>query len=107
MWLVEAEPANLDNPYPGEIFVARMGADHLGPPFRPGALVVMRVLGDGDSITAGALYILDDGDDVAIVRMLDHSADLWTVDEYLDGGACRRRCLSRKRWQPRALITVG
>jgi hypothetical protein len=52
------------------------------------------------------LYILDEGEDVAVVRMLGESLDLWVVEEFTGDGAVRRGTLYRRRWQPRAAITV-
>jgi len=108
MWLL-SEPlgqADIDNPKPGLIIAGNIGVD-LGSPFKASALVLMRVLGPDDAVEAGALYMLDDGDDVAIVRLLDQSTDLWVVEQFAAIGHHRRRSLSRKRWQPRAAISVN
>jgi hypothetical protein len=63
---------------------------------------MMRVLEPDAPVSIGALYILDDGSDVSIVQLKDESDDLWIVDRFSgDGGA-----LARRRWHPRAAITV-
>jgi hypothetical protein len=54
----------------------------------------------------GELYILDDGSDVAIVRLQGESADLWIVDRFSADGGSHRCALARRRWHPRAAITV-
>jgi hypothetical protein len=54
----------------------------------------------------GELYILDDGSDVAVVRLQDESPDLWIVDRFSGDGGSHRCALARRRWPPRAAITV-
>jgi hypothetical protein len=98
--------ADLSDPQPGQLFAGRIEAD-MGAPFRPGRLVVLRVLGPTAPVVIGCLYILDDGDDVAVVRMQGESPDLWVVDEFSGDAPCRRRSLSRRRWRPRASIVVA
>jgi hypothetical protein len=66
----------------------------------------MQVLEPDASVSIGTLYILDDGDDVAIVRMQAESADLWIVDQFSGDGGSRRCALARRRWLPRAALTV-
>jgi hypothetical protein len=108
MWLVsDLTPADIDDPQPGAVFAGRIEADHLGEPFKLGALLIMQVLEPDAPVSIGTLYILDDGEDVAIVRMLGESADLWMVEQFSGDGPCRRRSLSRRRWQPRASIVVA
>jgi|HubBroStandDraft_6_1064221.scaffolds.fasta_scaffold18101_3 hypothetical protein len=107
MWLVSnLTPADIDDPQPGSIIAGRIEADGLAEPFKLGALLVMQVLEPDAEVFSGLLYILDDGDDVAIVRMQDHSPDLLIVDQFTDAGTIRRRALGRRRWQPRALLMV-
>jgi hypothetical protein len=107
MWLVsDLTPADIDDPKPGSIIAGRIEADGLGEPFKLGALLIMQVLEPDAQVSAGSLYILDDGEDVAIVRMQDHSPDLLIVDQFTDAGTIRRRALGRRRWQPRALLMV-
>ena len=107
MWLVsDLTPADLDDPQPGTVIAGRIEADNLGAPFRLGALLTMLVLGPDAPASTGQLYILDDGSDVAIVRMQDHSPDLLIVDQFTDAGTIRRRALGRRRWQMRALLMV-
>ena len=107
MWLVsELTPADIDDPQPGTIIAGRIEADHLGEPFKLGALLVMQVLEPDAEVFGGLLYILDDGSDVAVVRMLGESADMLIVDQFTDTGTIRRRALGRRRWQPRALLMV-
>jgi hypothetical protein len=57
-------------------------ADHLGEPFNPGALLIMQVLEQDAPVSIGTLYILDDGSDVASVRLQGESPDLWIVDRF-------------------------
>ena len=107
MWLVsDLTPADIDDPQPGTIIAGRIEADHLGEPFKLGALLVMQVLEPDAEVFGGLLYILDDGSDVAVVRMLVASADMLIVDQFTDTGTIRRRALGRRRWQPRALLMV-
>jgi hypothetical protein len=42
-----------------------------------------------DRVSIGALYILDDGSDVAIVRLQGESPDLWIVDRFSGDGVHR------------------
>jgi hypothetical protein len=107
MWLVSGiNAADFDDPKPGTVIAGRIAADHLGEPFKLGALLVMQVLERGAPLSIGGLYILDDGSDVAIVRLQGESPDLWIVDRFLDDGDCRRCALARRRWQPRALLMI-
>jgi hypothetical protein len=77
MWLVsDFTPADIDDPQPGAVIAGRIEADHLGAPFKLGALLVMQILGPADLVSTGTLYILDDGSDVAIVRLQGESPDL-------------------------------
>jgi hypothetical protein len=99
--------ADLSDPQPGQVFAGRIEADLLGAPFRLGRLAVLRVVAPPDPIVIGCLYILNDGDDVAIVRIQGASPDLWVVDEFSGSAPCQRRALSRRRWQPRAFIVVA
>jgi hypothetical protein len=65
MWLVlDLTPADIDDPQPGAVFASRI--DHLGEPFKLGALLVMQVLEPDAPVSIGPLYILDDGSDVAM-----------------------------------------
>ena len=66
----------------------------------------MQVLASDAPLPIGALYILDDGSDVAILRLRGESADLWVVEEFIGDGTVRRRARARRRWQPRALIAI-
>jgi hypothetical protein len=68
-----------DDPRPGTVIAGRIEADHLGAPFKLGALLVMQVLGQDASVSIGTLYILDDGSDVAIARI---RANLRIVDRF-------------------------
>jgi hypothetical protein len=107
MWLVsDLTPADLDDPQPGTVIAGRIEADHLGEPFKLGALLIMQVLEPAASISTGTLYILDDGSDVAIVRLQGESPDLWIVDRFSGDGGSHRCALARSRWHPRAAITV-
>jgi hypothetical protein len=58
-------------------------------------------------VSIGTLYILDGGEDVAIVRMIGESPDLWVVDHFTPAGPVHRRTLYRRRWLPRASIVVA
>ena len=78
----------------------------LGEPFKLGALLVMQVLEPDAEVFGGLLYTLDDGDDVAIVRLQGESPDLWIVDRFSGDGGTHRRALARRRWRPRAAITI-
>jgi hypothetical protein len=107
MWLVsDFTPADIDDPQPGAVIAGRIEADHLGAPFKLGALLVMQILGPADLVSTGTLYILDDGSDVAIVRLQGESPDLWIVDRFSGDGGSHRCALARSRWHPRAAITV-
>jgi hypothetical protein len=107
MWLVsDLTPADIDDPQPGTVIAGRIEADHLGEPFKLGALLVMQVLEPAAQVSIGTLYILDDGSDVAIVRLEGQSSDLWIVDRFSGDGGSRRCALARRRWHPRAAITV-
>ena len=45
MWLVaDLTPADIDDPQPDTVIAGRIEADHLGEPFKVGALLIMRVL---------------------------------------------------------------
>ena len=107
MWLVcDLTPADIDDPQPGTVIAGRIEADHLGEPFKLGALLIMQVLGPDAPVSIGTLYILDDGSDVAIVRLQGESPDLWIVDRFSGNGGSHRCALARRRWHPRAAITV-
>ena len=97
--------ADLSDPQPGQVFAGRLQAD-MGEPFRPGRVVALRVLAPGDPMMIGTLYILDDGSDVAILRLQGESPDLWIVDRFSGDGGSPRCALARRRWRPRAAITV-
>ena len=88
MWLVsDLTPADIGDPQPGTVIAGRIEADHLGAPFKLGALLIMQVLEPHAPVSIGALYIFDDGSDVAIVRLQGESPDLWIVDRFSgDGG---------------------
>jgi hypothetical protein len=90
----------------GTVIAGRIEADHLGEPFELGALLIMQVLEPAAPISTGMLYILDDGSDVAIVRLQGQSPDLWIVDRFSSDGGSRRCALARRQWHPRAAITV-
>ena len=66
----------------------------------------MQILGPADPVSTGTLYILDEGSDVAIARLQGESPDLWIVDRFSEGGTVHRCALARRRWHPRAAITV-
>jgi hypothetical protein len=67
MWLVsDLTAADSDDPSPGTIIAGRIEADDLAAPFQFGALLVMQVLEPDAEVFGGLLYILDDGEDVAI-----------------------------------------
>jgi hypothetical protein len=107
MWLVsDLTPADIDDPQPGTVIAGRIEADHMGEPFKLGALLIMQVLVPDASVSIGTLYILDDGSDVAIVRLQSESPDLWIVDRFGEDGTIHRCALARRRWHPRAAITV-
>src|SRR5882757_8012521 len=99
MWLVsDLTPADIDDPQPGTVIAGRIEADHLGEPFKFGRLMMMQVLEPDAPVSIGTLYILDDGSDVAIVRLQGESPDLWIVDRFSgDGGfnRCDRERQSR------------
>ena len=108
MWLVsDLTPADVDDPRPGTVIAGRIEADHLGEPFKLGAQLVMQVLEPDAPVSIGTLYILDDGSDVAIVRLQGESPDLWIVDRFSGDGGSHRCALARRRWQPRASIVVA
>ena len=107
MWLVsDLTPADIDDPQPGTVIAGRIKADHLGEPFKFGRLMMMQVLEPDAPVSIGTLYILDDGSDVAIVRLQGESPDLWIVDRFSGDGGFHRCALARRRWRPRAAITV-
>jgi hypothetical protein len=107
MWLVSGiNAADLDDPQPGTVIAGRIEAANLGAPFTLGALLVMQILEPAAPVSIGPLYILDDGADCAIVRMQGESADLWIVDRFGGDGSVHRCALARRRWRPRAAITV-
>jgi hypothetical protein len=107
MWLVSGiNAADFDDPQPGTVIAGRIEADHLGAPFNLGALLVMQVLEPAARVSIGTLYILDDGSDVAIVRLQGKSPDLWIVDRFSGDGGSHRCALARRRWLPRVAITV-
>ena len=107
MWLVsDLTPADIDDPQPGTVIAGWIEADRLGGPFKLGALLVMQVLEPAARVSIGTLYILDDGSDVAIVRLQGESPDLWIVDRFSGDGGSHRCALARRRWLPRAAITV-
>jgi hypothetical protein len=67
----------------------------------------MQILEPAAQVSIGTLYILDDGEDIAIVRLQGESPDLWVVDQFRNGSATtRRRALARRRGQPRASLAV-
>jgi hypothetical protein len=107
MWLVsDLTPADIDEPQPGTVIAGRIEADHLGAPFKLGALLVMQVLGPAEPVSIGTLYILDDASNVAIVQLQGESPDLWIVDRFSGDGGSHRCALARRRWHPRASIAV-
>jgi hypothetical protein len=107
MWLVsDLTPADIDDPRPGTVIAGRIEADHRGAPFKLGALLVMQVPEPAAQVSIGTLYILDDGSNVAVVRLQGKSPDLWIVDRFSGDGGSRRCALARRRWHPRAAITV-
>jgi hypothetical protein len=99
--------ADIDDPRPGTVIAGRIEADHLGEPFKLDALLIMQVLDPAAAaVSVDGLYILDDGGDVAIVRLQGESPDLWIVDRLSRKGGSRRCALARRRWHPRAALTV-
>ena len=107
MWLVsDFTPADLDDPQPGTVIAGRIEAEHLGAPFTLGAMLFLQILRPVDPVSTGTLYILDDGSGVAVVRLQGESPDLWIVDRFSDDGTVHRCALARRRWHPRAAITV-
>jgi hypothetical protein len=99
-------PADIDDPQPGTVIAGRIEAEHLGEPFKLGALLIMQVLEPAASVSIGTLYILDDGSDVAVVRLQDESPDLWIVDRFSGDGTVHCCALARRRWHPRAALTI-
>jgi hypothetical protein len=98
MWLISGiNAADIDDPRPGTVIAGRIEADNLGAPFNLGTLLFMQVLKPDAPVSIGTLYILDDGSDVAIVRMQGESADLWIVDRFSGEGGSRRCALARRR----------
>jgi hypothetical protein len=98
MWLVSGiGAADIDDPQPGTVIAGRIEADNLGEPFKLGALLMMQVLELDAQVSIGTLYILDDGSDVAIVRLQGESPDLWIVDRYSGDGSSHRCALVRRR----------
>jgi hypothetical protein len=94
MWLVsDLTPADIDDPQPGTVIAGRIEVDDLAEPFKFGALLVMQVLEPDAQVSRGGLYILDDGSDVAIVRMQGESPDLWMVDRFSGDGGFHRCAL--------------
>ena len=70
MWLASGiNAADIDDPRPGTVIAGRIEADNLGAPFKLGCLMMMQVLEPEAPVSIGTLYILDDGGDVAIVRL--------------------------------------
>ena len=107
MWLASGiNAADIDDPRPGTVIAGRFEADNLGAPFKLGCLMMMQVLEPDAPMSIGTLYILDDGSDVAIVRMQGKSSDLWIVDRFSGDSGSRRCALARRRWHPRASIAV-
>jgi hypothetical protein len=66
----------------------------------------MQVLEPAAQVSIGTLYILDDGNDVAIVRLQGEPPDLWIVNRLSCDGGMRRCAMARRRWLPRAVLTV-
>jgi hypothetical protein len=107
MWLVsDLSAADGDDPQAGTIIAGRVEADDLAEPFTVGAMVYMQVLEPDSPVTIGTLYILDDGEDVAIVRLQGETPDLWIVDRFSGDGGFHRCTLARRRCRPRAAITI-
>jgi hypothetical protein len=93
MWLIsDINAADINDPQPGTGIAGRIEVDHLGAPFKLGAMLVMQVLEPAAQVSIGTLYIFDDGSDVAIVRLQGESPDLWVVDRFwLGADGCRER----------------
>jgi hypothetical protein len=70
------------------------------------SLLLLQIIEPADPLSTGTLYILDDGKDGAVVCLLGQSPDIWIVDRFSDGGTVHRCALARRRWHPRAAITV-
>ena len=96
--------ADISNPQPGQVYVERM-AETVGP-LGAGRLVALRVMASTDPVTVGGIYILDNGPDVAIVRMLGISPDEWHVEQFGADMPTRTHSLPRWEWFARASITV-
>jgi hypothetical protein len=106
MWLASGiNAADIDDPRPGTVIAGRI-EDNLGAPFKLGCPMMMQVLEPDAPVSIGTLYILDDGSDVAIVRLQGESPDLWIVDRFSGDGGSRRCALARRRWHLRAAITI-
>ena len=70
MWLVsDLTPADIDDPQPGTVIAGRIEIDYVGAPFKLGALLVMQDFRPADLPTIGTPGYLDDGSDVAVVRL--------------------------------------
>jgi hypothetical protein len=99
MWLASGINAtDIDDPRPRTVIAGRIEADNLGAPFKLGCLMMMQVLEPDAPVSIGTLYILDDGGDVAIVRLQGESPDLWIVDRFSGDGGLHRCALARRRW---------
>jgi hypothetical protein len=107
MWLASGINAtDIDDPRPRTVIAGRIEADNLGAPFKLGCLMMMQVLEPDAPVSIGTLYILDDGGDVAIVRLQGESPDLWIVDRFSGDGGSHRCALARRRWLPRAAVAI-
>jgi hypothetical protein len=104
--LTEPTAAEMDNPEPGAVFAGRIEADHLGAPFRLGAMLTMLALAPGcPGVDRHPLHSRrwHGRCHCAHARRV---ADLWIVDQFVGDGIVHRRALSRRRWQPRAAIAI-